>query len=69
MLEFLLNINTSVVIDCENPTKVLLKIDESTLFENQSEYSINLVAFPTNICFPVFLPVCRKGNLNEIKGL
>ena len=69
MLEFLLSINTSVVIDCENARKVLLKIDESTLFENQSEYSINLVAFPANISFPVFLQVCRKGNLNQIKGL
>ena len=31
--EFLLDINTSVIIDCKSPAKVLLKIEESIYME------------------------------------
>ena len=37
------------------------------LYRNEPESSINLVAFTINICFPVFLQVCKKDNFNQVK--
>ena len=52
VVRLLLDLNTSVIIDCESPTKILLKVEEDkrvSLHVNEPESSINLVAFPSNI--------------------
>ena len=47
--EFVLDLNTTVIIDRESPTKVV------NLNESEPESSLNLVAFLTNICFQMYL--------------
>ena len=52
VVRLLLDLNTSVIIDCESPTKILLKVEEDkrvSLHVNEPESSINFVSFPSNI--------------------
>ena len=53
--ELILELYTSVIIDRESPIKVLLRIEESIYTEMNLKVQINLVAFPTNVCFQMYL--------------